>query len=135
ESRHSGVNRRKALRGGAIVLLFDNSGSNGGTVEGSSKATADVNFNKTSGKYFVGVGYDPFPAGTQHSSSCIREKCTESDSPLYIEGIFLPMSGAIDDLNHVHGTQNTVTSHLGRSGNATQTFTMIWDLARQGTTQ
>jgi hypothetical protein len=135
ESRHSGVNRRKALRGGAIVLLFDNSASNGGMVEGSSKATADVNFNKTSGKYFVGVGYDPFPAGTQHVNRCIREKCEDSDSPLYIEGLLQPMSGAIDDLNHVHGTQNSVTSHLGRSGNATQTFTMIWDLSRRGTTQ
>ena len=135
EQSHMGVNRRKALRGGAIVLLFDNSASNAGSVDKTSKATADVNFNKTSGKYFVNVGYDPFAAGTQHSSSCMREKCTENDVPLYIGGILLPMSGAIDDLNHVQGVPTTTTAHLGRSGNGTQTFTMIWDLSRQGTTK
>jgi hypothetical protein len=135
ESKHTGVNRRKALRGGSIVLLFDNSASSVGTVEGSSRATADVTFNKTSGRYSVGVNYEPFTAGTQHRSSCARERCTESDAPLYIEGILQAMGGDIDDPNHVHGTRTTVTPSVGRSGHGTATYTLVWDLARQGTTQ
>jgi hypothetical protein len=135
ESKHTGVSRRKALRGGSIVLLFDNSASSVGMVEGSSKATADVTFNKTSGRYSVGVNYEPFTAGTQHRSNCARERCTESDAPLYIEGILQAMGGDIDDPNHVHGTRTTVTPSVGRSGQGTATYTLMWDLARQGTTQ
>jgi hypothetical protein len=135
EVNHTGVNRRRALRGGSIVLIFDQSANNAGTVEGTTPASVGVTLNQASGTYSLGVGLEGVIVGTQHSETCIREKCTEFDRPLPVTGLLSPMGGALVDLNHVSGSRTTVTPHVGRSGNGTATYTLMWDLARKGTTQ
>jgi hypothetical protein len=45
------------------------------------------------------------------------------------------MGGKIDDLNHLHGSQNTQTKNLERTHNGHQTLRLTWDLSRQGTTK
>jgi hypothetical protein len=135
EVKHTGVNRRRALRGESIVLIFDQSANNAGTVEGTTPASVGVTLNQASGTYSLGVGLEGVIVGTQHSETCIREKCTEFDQPLPVTGLLSPMGGALVDLNHVSGSRTTVTPHVGRSGNGTATYTLTWDLARKGTTQ
>jgi len=128
-----GINRRKALRGGAIVILFDNSATTQGSAEGTSPATANVTFNKANGTYSIGAGFEPLKAGTQHTSSCARETCRELDTPFYVTSCLPPgMGGTLSDPNQLHGSTNEVKTNIGRSGKGTATWTVTWDLGRQG---
>jgi hypothetical protein len=132
------ISRRKGLRGGAIVLLPDYSTSTEGSAEGTSRATVGVNFNKADGTYSISAGLGSTIEGKQHSASCMRENCKESAPapPFSVTSCFPnAMGGKSSDPNQLHGSTNDVKTNTGRSGKGTQTWTVTWDLGRQGSTQ
>jgi hypothetical protein len=130
ENRHSVVHQ-----GGGATIEFDNGSSMNGQAMDEKNATADVTFNEADGTYTVTTNSEPFKMGTMHSTSCVRDKCTSHDQPYGIQGLFGDMSGKIDDRNHVQGSKTVVTPNVGTSRKGTQTYTLRWDLSRQGTTK
>ena len=133
-----GLNLRGSVRGGAVVMVFDNSSELSGTAEGESPATVEVEINRTNGTYSINPGYRPFAPGKGRSVSCARDTCREQELPAYVESC-LPaggrLLGPLTEPNHLHGSMNDTKTGLGRSRNGTQTWTVNWDLARQGTSQ
>jgi hypothetical protein len=130
ENRHSVVHP-----GGSATIEFDNGSSANGQAMNEKDATADVTFNETDGTYTVTTNFAPFAMGKMQSSSCIRTKCTTQNQPYGIQGILGDMSGKTDDRNHVQGSKTVVTPNVGTSRKGTQTYTLRWDLSRQGTTK
>jgi hypothetical protein len=45
------------------------------------------------------------------------------------------LGGKVSDPNHLQGSQSDTRSNLGRSHKGVQTYTLTWDLARQGSSQ
>jgi hypothetical protein len=131
------TNLRPVARQGYV---FDNSQSRIGVAEGNGRATVDVDFNKTSGTYIIKQEYKPFPDGKELSVTCNHQSgCREQDLSLAIGGCFQPgggPAGQTADPNQLHGSINNV-KQVPASGRytVTQTWTVNWDLARQGTTQ
>ena len=125
--------RRRALRGGTIVLLDEHSTSSELSGAGSAPATVSVDFNKASGTYAVMVNTKG-GTGAVHESNCDDGRCTEK-SPPYSFGGLPGIGGKFDDLNHVSGSQSHQTTGLGYSHRGTATVTLTWDLAREGTTK
>jgi hypothetical protein len=135
EVKSIAINKRKALRGGAITLIDDNSSTTSGTVDGSSPATVGVSINKADGTYSVGGGYSKPIVGKQHTSSCTANGgCQESDMVLGLE-CQTGADGTTGDPNHVSGSKSDVKTGVGRTHNGTMIWTLTWNLARQGTTQ
>ena len=130
-------NRQRALRGGAIVLIPDNSSTIQGSAEGYSKGKVYVDINTEMKTYSIRLEFGLIPPGKLHTVTCIREKCDAKDLPFNLAPTFpgLPGDGALDDPNHVHGSKTTVTHGLGRIRNGTRTETVTWDLAREGAKQ
>ena len=60
----------------------------------------------------------------------------ESDQPFGAGGCFPgAMSGALTDLNQLHGEMNDEKDGLGNAHLGKYIYNVRWDLARQGTTQ
>jgi hypothetical protein len=124
--------RQKALRGGAITLINNGSQSVDGSHEDSSPATVEVLY-PAAGRYSIRVEYAFMKDGKSRAQTCDRTNCRDSDQQLVI-GAPLPwMEGTTDDPNHVRGSKSEVKTGTGRAGTGTQTTTVTWDLARQGT--
>jgi hypothetical protein len=126
--------RQKALRGGAITLINNGSQSVDGSHEDSSPATVEV-LSATPGTYSIQVEYAFMRDGRSRAQTCGRTDCQASDQQLSIGATLPSMTGRLDDPNHVRGTKTDVKTGTGYQGTGTQTTTVTWDLARQGTTQ
>jgi hypothetical protein len=116
----------------------DGSRSLEGTASEESKATVNVNINKTNGTYSISVGTTPGPpSGKLHSSTCIpNHGCMESDQPMGAGGCFPgEMGGPLTDLNQLHGEMNDEKDGIGNMHNGKYIYNVRWDLGRQGTTQ
>lgn len=136
EQSSTSINRQKALRNGSMTTIVNSNDNSHGSAGGTAPATVDVLENKANGTYFVTLNIGNFPPGTMHSASCAGGQCNSSDGPFGVSGAFsAPLSGKLDDPNHVHGSQTVVTPNLGRSGRGKSTVTLTWDLARSGTSQ
>jgi hypothetical protein len=133
ETKGNRINKQRALRGGAIVLINDTSQTAEGTFDGTSKAMVDVNINKTNGTYSISPGYSTMAPGKVHYRSCIKDDCTEKDLPLAVETCLKVIGGKLDSPNHLHGSQSDVKTNLGYAHNGKRTCTLTWDLARRGT--
>jgi hypothetical protein len=130
------VFRQKALRGGALTMIVEQSDTSEGTVEGVADATVDVQLDKPNGRYTIGANMGSVVAGTRSTVSCHREKCETHDSPMYVvECLGDNLGGPLTDPNHLHGSRNEVKSGAGRKGKGTVSWTVNWDLARRGSTQ
>lgn len=132
------VDREKALRGGAIVLIPVGSSTTQGSAEGYSKGKAYVDIDTDTKKtYSIRLELGLIRPGKLHTVTCIREKCDAKDLPFNIAPAFpgLAAGEALDDPNHVHGSKTNVTHGLGRSRKGTRTETVTWDLAREGVKQ
>jgi hypothetical protein len=127
-------NRHRALEGGSIVVLPDNSGSSHGSAGGTAKGKVGVDINANTKTYSIRLEVGSIPAGKAVTVGCIRGRCDTTELPFYVAPDLSMLGGALDDANHVHGTKTVVKSGLGRIGNGTRTDTITWDLARKGTT-
>lgn len=128
------INKQKALRGGAIILIDDTSDTTEGNASDNAPATLQVDINEAQQTYSIKAGatFPMWPSRT-HWASCIKGKCTNQDLPFGIGSC--PTSlivGKLDDPNHLHGSQSDVETGLGRGRNGTQTYTVTWDLERTG---
>lgn len=135
EQKNLRINKQNALRGGKIILIDDNSDDSQGSDEGNGDAKVTVFIDKPTNTYTISPEFRPFEPGHLHTVSCIKTNCKTLDQPYYVQSIIPGLSGKVDDPNHLHGTQSSVTENLGRAKNGKQTFTLTWDLARQGTTK
>jgi hypothetical protein len=127
-------NRHRALEGGSIVVLPDNSDTSNGSAGGAAKGTVGVDINANTKTYSIRLEVGSIPAGKAVAVGCIRGRCDTTEMPFYVVPDLSMLGGPLDDANHVHGTKTKVTSGLGRIRNGTRTDTIIWDLARKGTT-
>jgi hypothetical protein len=134
ESTDIRANRHKALEGGAIVVLPDNSDTSHGSAEGGSKGKVRVDIDTDKKRYWIRLEIGSIPAGKAVTLSCNRVRCDTTEAPFYVVPNFSGLEGTLDDANHVHGTKTQVKTGLGRSGSGTGTDTLTWDLARKGTT-
>jgi len=134
EVKSTAINKRRALRSGATVLLDDTRSSVEGAVIGSSQATVEVSVNNANGTYSIKPTFlPPFIIGKQHWVTCTPDGCRESDSPLPLDpGLPGEINGKSADANHLQGSRTDVKSNLGRTRTGTQSWTLTWDLARQG---
>ena len=73
--------------------------------------------------------------GTTRTTSCDKTKCKEYDSPLPLDPGQCGWEGKFTDPNHLTGSQIVVKSNLGFAHNGTMTWTLDWNLARQGSSQ
>jgi len=76
--------------------------------------------------------------GKQHSVACRGNQCQEQDLPLYFQSCLPPgggIGGTTGDPNQLHGSINEVKSDFDGRVNVTRTWTVKWDLARQGTSR
>jgi hypothetical protein len=142
EMRSVAINRRKALRGGAIVLLPDTSFMAEGSADDTQTVGLQVTINKATGTYSISLksaGPVPRPStpgtGRMHGVQCIVDRCTPVDTPIGVETGFNGASGELDDPNHVQGSKSDVKTEIGRAHNGTMTWTLDWNLARQGSTK
>jgi hypothetical protein len=135
EEKNLAINKQKALRGGAIVLIDDTSSTEEGTLSDASPAMVQVDINKAQGTYSIRAGAStPMKPSKIHTATCVKDRCRSEDLPFYVEGCLTNgISGKLGDLNHLRGSQSDVKSGLGRAHNGTQTLTLTWDLARTGT--
>ncbi len=134
EQKGLAINKQKALRGGAIVLIDDTSATDEGSVSDSSPAMLEVDINKAQGTYSIKAGSTtPMKFSKMHSVSCVKDRCRSEDLPFGVEGCVPLIGGKLVDLNHLSGSQTDVKSGLGRARNGTLTNTLTWNLARTGT--
>jgi len=131
EVKNIAINLRPVARGG---FLPDNSSSTIGTAEATRRARVVVNV-RPDGQYSIQPEFLPFPPGKQRSVSCYREVCREQEMPLYIDACLSGMAGRLSEPNQLHGSMNEVKTNLGRNQKGTYTWTVMWDLARQGTSR
>ena len=124
--------RQPKASGGSILDHSDNSSA---SLSDASPAEFHVTIDKASGTYSIQVGASFKKVGTQHFVSCSRETCSSHDSPFYVEGILRGIDEKLDDPNHLHGSKYEAHRNTGSTGKGTMTWTMSWDLARQGTSQ
>ena len=134
EGRNIAINKQKALRGGAITLIDGDRSDSETSAEGGGPATVGVELSQD-GTYSLTATFAPVPPGTTHYTSCVREDCTSVDKPFPIAPFLPAITGKVDDPNHLHGSQNSTTLHMGYSKKGTTTSTLTWDLWRQGTTK
>jgi hypothetical protein len=134
EVKHLAINNRYALRGGAKVILNQTSSTSQGVVDASAQASVDITIEKATGTYSIRPTFS-LATGKQHWSSCIEGKCTEGDLTLGVDPGLQTIGEKLADVNHLRGSKSYTTPNLGRAKNGKQTWTLTWDLARQGTTQ
>jgi len=131
----TGTNLRPVARQGYV---FDNSSSMQGHAEGSRDVKVNVTFSPN-GTYSIGYEHIPFPEGKQHYESCDHQNgCRQQDMGFYVTDCFPPgghLSGSATDPNQLHGSINDVKVLPSGNHATTQTWTVNWDLARQGTSQ
>ncbi len=142
EMKSVAINKQKALRGGAIVLIPDTSYMAEGSADDTATVGLQVTVNTATGTYSISVtdaGKVPRPStpGTarMHGVQCIRESCTPVDAPIGLETGFNGAAGKFDDPNHLQGSKSEVKTEIGRAHNGTMTWTLDWNLARQGSTK
>jgi len=135
EEKGLAINKQKALRGGAIVLIDDTSTTEEGTAGGTSPAMLEVDINRDQGTYSISAGATtPMKPSKMHTVSCVKDRCRSEDLPYYAQECFSNgISGKLTDLNHLQGAQTDVKKGLGYAHNGTQTITVTWNLARTGT--
>lgn len=119
--------RKKRAVGGQAQLVHDQSGSDNGTVEGTSPAKVDVFLDQTKGTYSISLNL----------ASPIVGK-SDSGAPLSVDdGICLGtgLYGKFSEPNHVQGTVTDTKSGVGKSRNSIGTSITTWNLARQGSSK
>jgi hypothetical protein len=126
--------RQRALRGGAITLINASSQSVNGSFEDSSDATVEVLY-PTGGTYSIRVNYEFKHEGKSRGQTCGRTDCEESDRQLLIGGTLPGIDGKTDNPSHVSGSKRDVKTGTGYRGTGTQTTTLTWDLAKEGTSR
>ena len=124
ETKHLGINY---LPSGAI----ETSSSTQGIADRTARATMEVQI-EPDGTYQAAAMLPPM-AGRQHSTNCVRTRCTETDQPLSVDCLS-GISGKTDDPNHLRGSLTDNRQGLGRMRTGKMIYTMMWDLARKGST-
>ncbi|MDQ6830474.1 MAG: hypothetical protein M3081_16575 [Gemmatimonadota bacterium] len=132
EMRDMKVSRQKALRGGAITLIKNQSITSEGTVEDQAPATVEV-VSPSEGTYVIRVSYVFKNEGTSHTQMCGRDNCREYDQRMLIGGTLPAMEGKMDDPNHLSGSKTISGTGGGYQGHGTTSSTITWNLARSGT--
>ena len=133
EVHELGVRRQRALRGGAVTIIFDSSDASDGTLDDEAPATVAVSY-PNSGTYAIQLRATFKKEGTRHTQSCSRNTgCQHSVHQLHLPATLPDMTGQLDDPNRLRGSKTETRSRLGRAGTGTMTTTVSWDLARQGT--
>ncbi len=141
ESRH-GV----AHNGGAITFEKDGSDDNEGTGDGTYPATVTVNIDEVHHTYEIKFG-EPTdarglpttkwqPLGKEHWTRCTRGDCQTSEMNIEMPGIELsgPLSGPLQDPNHIQASDSERKESLGRARNGVMVRTTTVNLARSGHT-
>lgn len=133
EVHNLGVRRQKALRGGAVTVIFDSSDVTDGTHSDDVAASVEVAY-PSSGRYTIGL-HAPFQKeGKTHTQSCNRNTgCRSSEQQLLLGATMPAMAGSIEDPNHLKGSKSETKTGVGYRGTGTITTTVTWDLAREGT--
>jgi hypothetical protein len=134
EGQNIAINKQRALRGGAIVLIDDTQENIQKRGEAGGAAKLEVNL-LPDNTYSLAVTFAPVNSGTMHTMDCIRENCTSTDRTFPVGSILPLIIGKMDDPNHLHGSQNSTTSNMGRSKKGKTVVTLTWDLERKGTTK
>jgi len=130
--KSAAVNRRRALRDGALTYLNDSSATRSGKADGSSPAQVDVTVDTSRGTFEISPSWTDVK-GKQHTVTCLNEKCSGSDDTFSVVvawGLPLRISGKLDDPNHIRGTRTEVKDGVGRAKNGKATWTVTWDLSR-----
>jgi hypothetical protein len=132
EEKHVALNRRRALRGGAITIEDDGGSTSQALAEGSSAAQVEVNYDEQTGNYDISPGFTPV-VGTRNDEICLAGggKCTTSSQP-YSTGMPRDprISGVTKDPNHLSGSQQSETKNVGSHHSGTIRYTVNWDLTR-----
>ena len=135
EARHIRIDRHNVAHGGTVTQEREMEESTTASADGATTAKISVEFNQANGTYSVVPEFGFFAPGKSHYSICEKDNCTAKDSPYKIEPFLPAIDGKADDLNHLRGSQTTVTPNMGRTHSGHQTFTVTWELSRQGTTK
>ena len=132
EQRHMRTMRRPVARGGYI---FESSDTATGVVEGTGEGTVVVDL-MPNGTYSINPQFRRFIApGKMHSVHCDATSCRENDLPFSIQSCLGGLYGKFSEPNQLHGSMNDVKPRWDGRRNVTQTWTVTWDLARQGTSR
>lgn len=135
EVHYIGVRRQKALRGGAVIVIFDSSDVTEGTHSDEAPAAVEV-FYPSSGSYAIRLHAIFKKEGKAHHQACNRNTgCQDSEQQLLIGATLPGMTGTLDDPNHLQGSKTETKTGGGHQGTGTITTTVTWDLARQGTSK
>jgi hypothetical protein len=133
EVHYLGVRRQKALRGGAVTVIFDGSEVTDGTLSDDVPAAIEVYY-PSSGSYAIRLHAIFKKEGKTHTQACNRNTgCRDSEGQLLLPVTLPGMNGKVDDPNHLQGSKTETKTGLGHKGTGTMTTTVTWDLARQGT--
>jgi hypothetical protein len=141
ESRH-GV----AHNGGATTFEKEGSDDNEGTGDGTYPATLTVNIDEIHHTYEIKFG-EPTdarglpttkwqPLGKEHWTRCTRGACQTHEMNIEMPGIELsnPLSGNLQDLNHIQASASDRREALGNSRRGVMVRTTTVNLARSGHT-
>ena len=131
--KHLAENRQRALRGGAITYIPDNSSTMDGTASGSSPAQVDAQIDERTGtSELISPGMTAV-VGTMQGTSCIREDCKPQQQPLPVAmPRQMAISGKVEDRNHLQGSKTETKTGVGRARNGVMISTVSWDLSRSG---
>jgi hypothetical protein len=134
ESKFVGINKQKALRGGAITLIDDTSTVGEGSASDTSPATLEVDVDEARQAYSInpGAAFSMQP-GKMHTVTCIKGSCRSEVTDYGVMPCLKGMvGGKLADPDHLKGSQTEVKTGLGRGRNGTFTYTVTWDLTRSG---
>ena len=130
EEKHVAHFRRRALRGGSVVIEDDGGSDSEALAQGKSDAHVEVTVNPQNGSYEISPGFTPV-VGTRNSNTCVEGKCTSSSQSYFTGAPRDPrIDGVTTDPNHLGGSTTTKTEHVGRLHTGTITYTVNWDLKR-----
>ncbi len=131
ELESSSLGRQKALRGGAITLIKILSDNVTGSADGSSPAHLQVKIDQSNGTYSILPDWAP-ATGKRHQVTCQRDSCQTYDQPYYATPtLYTGIDGKLSDPNHLSGSKTDQT-RIGPRGTGERTWTVTWNLARQG---
>jgi hypothetical protein len=131
EVRFVAVRRVRALRGGAVTIIFDDSTVTEGSL--NDEVVAAVVVHATGGTYAIEVHATFRKEGKAQRQMCNRHTgCTNAEDKLPLPAGLPSITGKLDDPNHLQGSKTETKTGLGRLGTGTLTTTVTWDLAREG---
>ena len=131
EMNYESAMLQKALRGGAITYIINDSSKISASAAGTSEATLGVGVDPAMGVYRISPTWPSNVTGKEHKTDCHRETCTTEELDFPADPV--PPStivGQIDAPNHLKGSKTDKGPSADGLLKGQQTLTVTWDLTR-----